>query len=87
VTKRVIVSGRVQGVGFRYAVARFARTRSVRGWVRNRTDGTVEALLEGDDEGVAAVIRFCGAGPRGAAVTGIEVTEADATGAVEFLVR
>ena len=73
----MIVHGAVQGVGFRAAVQRAAQSRGVRGWVRNRSDGTVEALLEGDSEAVAAVIRFCESGPQLAEVDRIEVSDAD----------
>jgi acylphosphatase len=68
----VIVHGYVQGVGFRVSVARVARTRGVAGWVRNRADGSVEAVLEGEPEAVESVLRFCREGPRGADVQEIE---------------
>ena len=73
--RRVIVHGRVQGVGFRYAVQRTAATRGVAGWVRNRPDGTVEAVFEGGHAAVAALVRFCEAGPRGAEVERLDVVE------------
>ena len=69
VCRRVIVHGRVQGVGFRLAVAGAARTRGVAGWVCNRSDGTVEAVFEGDADAVASLVRFCHEGPRGAGVS------------------
>jgi len=72
----VIVHGAVQGVGFRAAVQRAAASRGVRGWVQNRSDGTVEALVEGDPEAVAAVIRFCESGPPLAEVERVEVSDA-----------
>jgi acylphosphatase len=75
VRRRVLVSGRVQGVGFRAAVSRHARTRGVAGWVRNLPSGQVEAVFEGDEASVDGLVRFCAAGPRGAVVAGIEVTE------------
>jgi acylphosphatase len=87
VAKRVIVSGRVQGVGFRYAVARVARTKSVTGWVRNLPDGTVEAVLDGEPDAVDSVVRFCGAGPRGASVVGVDVSEVEAPNIPRFDVR
>ncbi len=65
VRRRVIVHGRVQGVGFRFAVARAAEARAVTGWVPNRADGAVEAVFEGEPEPVESLIRFCGSGPRG----------------------
>ena len=71
----VIVHGRVQGVGFRIAAARVAAAHSVAGWVRNRRDGTVEAVFEGERNAVEALVRFCEQGPRGAAVSRVEVVE------------
>jgi acylphosphatase len=71
--RRVVVHGFVQGVGFRFAVERAARSRGVAGWVRNRLDGTVEAVFEGEREDVEALVAFCREGPRGAEVGQIEV--------------
>jgi acylphosphatase len=71
--RRVVVHGFVQGVGFRFAVERAARTRRVAGWVENRADGAVEAVFEGEKEDVEAVVDFCRRGPRGAAVERVDV--------------
>jgi len=71
VRRRVVVSGRVQGVGFRAAVSRHARTRGVAGWVRNLPSGEVEAVFEGDEPAVAGMVRYCGEGPSGAVVARI----------------
>jgi acylphosphatase len=71
--RHVVVHGFVQGVGFRYAVERAARHRGVAGWVRNRPDGTVEAVFEGEADAVEALLRLCQEGPRGAEVTRVEV--------------
>jgi acylphosphatase len=71
--RRVTVHGFVQGVGFRYAVEREARSRGVAGWVRNRADGTVEAVFEGGTEEVEALVDYCRRGPRGAEVERVEV--------------
>jgi acylphosphatase len=73
VRRRLVVHGRVQGVGFRFAVARRAEARGLAGWVRNRPDGTVEAVFEGEGETVESLVRFCHEGPRGAAVARVEV--------------
>ena len=73
--RRVVVHGRVQGVGFRLAIARAAETRGASGWVRNRVDGTVEAVFEGQPDIVESLVRFCGEGPRGAAVARVATVE------------
>jgi acylphosphatase len=73
--RHVLVYGFVQGVGFRYAVERAARSRGVSGWVRNRSDGTVEAVFEGEREDVEALVDLCRRGPRGADVERVEVEE------------
>lgn len=69
------ITGRVQGVGFRYWLAREAEAHGVGGWVRNRRDGAVEAVLSGTDEAVGAVLTACAAGPRHAVVHDIERLE------------
>jgi acylphosphatase len=68
VTRQIRVSGRVQGVGYRALLQHVARKNGVSGWVRNRTDGTVEAVLQGSHEAVDAVIAWARRGPRGAHV-------------------
>ena len=87
VRRRVVVHGRVQGVGFRMFVVSRARTRDVRGWVRNCADGTVEAVFEGEDEAVSALVRLCEEGPRGAEVDSIDVVGEPAEGLVGFELR
>jgi len=87
VRRRVVVRGRVQGVGFRAALARAAATRGVAGWVCNRSDGTVEAVFEGDADAVASLVRFCREGPRGADVSRVEASAAEPEGATAFVVR
>ena len=84
VRRRVVVHGRVQGVGFRYAVARAAETRGVSGWAENRPDGTLEAVFEGDPEAVESLVRFCHDGPRGAEVERLEVFEEEPEGLSRF---
>ena len=84
--RHVTVHGFVQGVGFRYAVERAARTRSVSGWVRNRSDGTVEAVFEGAAEDVDALVEFCRRGPRGSEVDGVDVARESAEGLTGFRV-
>jgi acylphosphatase len=70
--RRVIVHGRVQGVSFRAATAAEATAAGVAGWVRNRRDGSVEAVFEGGCEGVEALVDFCRRGPRLARVERVE---------------
>jgi acylphosphatase len=84
VRRRVIVHGRVQGVGFRFSLARAANTRGVAGWARNRADGTLEAAFEGTPESVESLIRFSREGPRGAQVERVEVFEEEPEGLSRF---
>lgn len=70
---RLRIRGLVQGVGFRAALTRRARSLGVAGWVRNLSDGTVEAVVEGDPARVDQVIEWCHRGPRGAAVDAVSV--------------
>jgi len=84
IRRRVVVSGRVQGVGFRAAVSRHARTRGVAGWVRNLPTGEVEAVFEGDEAAVERMVRFCGDGPRGAVVEDVDVVEESPVGETGF---
>ena len=75
--RRLVVHGMVQGVGYRWSLSREAGRLGVSGWVRNRADGTVEAVLEGPDEAVDALEAWCRTGPGGAGVSGVDVmTEA-----------
>ena len=84
---RVTVSGHVHGVGFRYAVLARARSLQVGGWVRNREDGTVEAVFEGDEERVESMVDWCRRGPGGAVVEDVSVEWEDPVGEAEFDVR
>jgi acylphosphatase len=77
IRRRLIVHGHVQGVGFRWAIARAAESRGVAGWAQNRADGTVEAVLEGEPEAVESVVRLSQEGPRGARVERVDVAEED----------
>jgi acylphosphatase len=86
--RRVVrVSGRVQGVGFRYSCADEAKARGVNGWVRNHPDGSVEADLEGETEAVEAMVAWMRSGPRWAHVTEIDVESAEPAGATGFRIR
>ncbi|UCD71113.1 MAG: acylphosphatase [Syntrophobacterales bacterium] len=72
VRARVIIGGRVQGVFFRYSTQEVANRLLVFGWVKNRWDGKVEAVLEGERERVEEVIEWCHKGPPGAHVQSID---------------
>lgn len=84
---RVVVHGRVQGVFFRDSTRRRAQQEGVAGWVRNRPDGAVEAVFEGEDEGVERLVRFCQEGPRGAHVQRVERFEEPPEGLEGFSIR
>jgi acylphosphatase len=84
VRRRVIVRGRVQGVWFRGSTQDRARAQGVRGWVRNRRDGSVEAVFEGSAEAVGALLDFCRAGPPAARVASVEVFEEESEGLSGF---
>jgi acylphosphatase len=72
---RVQVAGVVQGVGFRFSARREALRLGVRGWVRNRRDGSVEALLQGDPDAVERMIAWSHEGPQGACVEQVDVRQ------------
>ena len=87
VRRRIVVHGHVQGVFFRDSTRRTAARHGVAGWVRNRPDGTVEAVFEGDEEAVGAAVEFCRAGPRGAVVNRLETHDEPPEGLAGFTVR
>ncbi|MBT0160715.1 acylphosphatase [Candidatus Bathyarchaeota archaeon A05DMB-2] len=80
VRAHVFVNGRVQGVFFRSQTQRRAESVDVKGWVSNLPDGRVEAVFEGEEEAVNAMIKFCEQGPRGAYVTNVDVKWEEFTG-------
>ena len=86
-TVRLIVAGRVQGVGYRLWATRMAARLGLRGWVRNRLDGSVEALVTGDADPVAAMIEACRDGPPGARVTDTTAMPDEDDGSVGFVAR
>ncbi len=71
----VTVEGRVQGVGFRAYVEREAKARGLRGWVRNRSDGSVEAVFSGEEEDVESMLVACHRGPRRSLVRAVRRQE------------
>ena len=70
---RVLISGRVQGVGYRMSTVDLATDLGLRGWVRNLADGRVEAVFEGNRDVVEEMIRWCQQGPPGAVVKNVAV--------------
>lgn len=77
VARLVRIEGRVQGVWYRGWTVQEATGRGLSGWVRNRSDGTVEALFAGDDAAVAEMVRLCWQGPPSALVTDVIARPAD----------
>jgi acylphosphatase len=75
IRRRVVVSGRVQGVAFRASAWRQARVAGVDGFVRNLADGRVEAVFEGAPDAVAGLLAWCRTGPSGARVDRVETSE------------
>jgi acylphosphatase len=71
--RHLVVTGLVQGIGYRYSMLAAARRLDVTGWVRNRRDGSVEAMIAGNAEAVAAMIAWTRHGPAGAEVTHVAV--------------
>ena len=77
IARRLVVRGRVQGVGYRFAMTEAALALGIAGWVRNRRDGTVEAVVQGDDASVERLTEWCRRGPRGAHVTAVAAEALD----------
>lgn len=71
----VVITGRVQGVGFRLWVEAEAVSRGLAGWVRNRRDGSVEAVFQGEDDVVGAMLEACWEGPSMARVTNVAISD------------
>jgi acylphosphatase len=76
VIRHISIRGKVQGVGFRAFVEHHARQRGLEGWVRNRRDGSVEAVFAGPEQTVAAMIAACRIGPLGGRVDALDEREA-----------
>ena len=87
VSRRVVVHGHVQGVFFRDSTHKRARSLGVSGWVRNRSDGAVEAVFEGSQGDVEAMVDFCSRGPSSADVRDVDVSDQQPTGLDGFEVR
>jgi acylphosphatase len=84
IARRLSISGRVQGVGFRDWLMGEAMAAGLSGWVRNRADGTVEALLAGEAQAVARVVAACRIGPPAARVLAVEEEAAEPPAASGF---
>ena len=84
VRRRLMISGRVQGIGFRYSCRRVAESAGVSGWCRNLPDGRVEAALEGEAEAVERVVNWCRRGPSRAMVNDVDVVSETPEGATGF---
>ncbi len=87
IRQHVVVHGLVQGVGYRYNCEHRARELGVNGWVRNRYDGAVEAVFEGEETAVARMVGWARTGPRFAEVTRLEAREEDPQGETGFEIR
>jgi len=87
IRRRVRVEGRVQGVAFRAATREQARAHGLAGWVRNRADGSVEAVFEGAPAAVEALLAWCRAGPRLARVARVEIEDEAPEGLAGFEIR
>jgi acylphosphatase len=85
--RRVVVHGNVQGVFFRDSAESEAKSAGVAGWVRNRDDGAVEAVFEGEPGAVEQMVDWCRSGPSQADVNEVEETEEDPEGLSDFEVR
>ena len=77
VIRQVLIRGTVQGVGFRYWTRRTATARGLEGWVRNRRDGSVEAVFAGPEQAVIEMIGLCRRGPASARVDAVDETDAE----------
>jgi acylphosphatase len=86
ISRRVVVHGRVQGVFFRDSCRREAQRAEVGGWVRNRPDGTVEALFEGPEEAVQRMVEWVRQGPTYAQVERVDVVEEQPSGHTGFVI-
>ena len=83
---QLVIRGRVQGVGYRMAMTGAAIALGVSGWVRNRRDGTVEALVQGEDAAIERMLAWCWRGPPGANVTAIATLARDVDPAIDGFV-
>ena len=85
--RRVVVQGHVQGVFFRETLRRRAAAAGVSGWVRNRPDGHVEAVFEGERDAVERLVGYAREGPRGARVDWVDISNEEPEGLASFEIR
>ena len=86
IARRALVSGHVQGVGFRFFAERTARASGVKGWVRNLPDGRVETVVEGEEDAVARYLEKIGQGPFGGSVSRVDVEKREPEGFERFAI-
>jgi acylphosphatase len=87
VRRRVVVHGRVQGVFFRDSLRRLAEREGVSGWARNTSEGTVEAVFEGEPDDVERLVSFAKIGPPDAIVEAVNVSQEEPEGLTGFSIR
>jgi acylphosphatase len=87
VRRRVVVQGRVQGVFFRDSLRRLAEREGVSGWARNTSEGTVEAVFEGESDDVERLVSFAKIGPPDAIVEAVDVSQEEPEGLTGFSIR
>ncbi|MES2205933.1 MAG: acylphosphatase [Pseudomonadota bacterium] len=86
VTRHFVIHGHVQGVGYRYAMVIAAKNAGIQGWVRNCSDGTVEAIVQGTSEAIQTITAWAKTGPSPASVTELnDVEEKDSKTYIDFL--
>jgi acylphosphatase len=87
IRRRLVVHGKVQGVFYRDSTRHAARDEGVSGWAANRSDGTVEVVLEGPADAVASVVGYCRTGPSSADVDSVDEHEETPEGLTGFQIR
>jgi acylphosphatase len=87
IRRRLVIHGKVQGVFYRDSTRQAARDEGVSGWATNRSDGTVEVVLEGPDAAVESVVGYCRRGPSSADVDSVDVYEETPEGLAGFQIR
>lgn len=86
-TIRIEVTGRVQGVGYRYWIRRAARKLRVSGWIRNCADGSVEGVFQGPKSDIKALLDECRSGPPRASVTEVKTEPGEYDGPADFVIE